>query len=268
MKTVLTPPKAFQSLLLNSNINLNMQQLFEKFATQLASEQNLVSYLKNKTNGRENGGYLNQSNLKIVSALLPNYRVKIIEKDLMDEKNKLFKVELINALQIAKIMKINDPSINQQVKDKTVVIDVNQNKTELYQHGVKYLKNTLAFLNQKPHTTSYEQQLSNLKHQLYLVKNNAKIAALKKINNNLAYTKNITQYLQTIKDLEALNFSRKDIHIFYLESMPYKSTPSSPNKLCIILLGFILGLIISIFYVLIRHSYHKFNDEKINSSTF
>lgn len=184
-----------------------------------------------------------------------NNKIDALKKrDLRDKQLRL--LELNNALKIAESLGITSYDAPQQVNNHGVVIDVNQNRTDLYLRGTTYLKKEIALTKIQKHSLSFEKSLSALQEQLFIAQNNKKILALKNRTDDKPYIKGIEKKLTTLKHMESLSFDLSKINCFKIEgSHIIEKSPFKPSKKIIVILGFIFGLMISSLFVIMQNGF-------------
>ena len=192
-----------------------------------------------------------QNNRSLAIANLSNEIEALTKRDFRDRQLRL--VELENALKIAQVLGVAHSNQTQEIKSLGVAIDINQKKSDLYLKGALYLEKEIDLTKAKPHTLDYEKRLSLLNEKLYILQNNKKISELKNRQDDKPYTKNIEKNLEELKRLKALSFDISGASSFAFGGMPQVETSAiKPEKRLIVIIGAIIGLMLSSFIVLIQ----------------
>ncbi|KTD04605.1 Wzz/FepE/Etk N-terminal domain-containing protein [Fluoribacter gormanii] len=245
-----TNQKALQKLIsaqreiIQSKITKLTEQIQIRIATVTANRGNEIKQL------------IDKQNLSI--AQLNNSIEALTKRDERDRQIRL--QELEQALQIAQLLGITYPNQVQKLKSQNIVVDVNQNHNDLYLKGTTYLKKEIALLKATPHTLDYNKKISALQEKLHLVQNDKKIIALRERKDDRPYTKNIEQLQAELKRLKTLSFDVNGVNLFAMDGQPLvDSKPIKPKKGLIIVLGLILGFLLSCMIVLFQDAMHKRN---------
>lgn len=182
--------------------------------------------------------------------------IALNEKDVRDRTTTL--QELNNALKIAEKLGITDYNASVNVKNHGLVIDVNSKKIDLYLRGTDYLKKAIELTKAQKHSLGYETSLSLLKEQLYIAENDKVIQALEKRIDDKPYIKDIEKKQIELMRLKSLSFDLSNTQIYNLIGLPIiDSTPITPSKKIITLLGLLFGFMISAALVLFQQAFSK-----------
>lgn len=230
----------------------NEKIITQRKITNLQDSLNQAEYSVATAQDNEIKRLTDQQKLKIAELNNQIHALKI--HDLREREVQL--QELTNALKIAKTLGINKYNEAQEVNNHGLVIDVNHNNTELYLRGSNYLQNQINIIKSQKHTLAYERKISKLEEQLYIAKNDANILALKNRTDNKPYIKNIDKKLTQLKHLKSLSFDLSQTRSYRIDGEPtIQTTPIKPSKNVIIVLGCIIGFMLSSLYVVVRNAF-------------
>ncbi len=237
-----TNHKVLQNLIMaqKSVIQRKITQLQEKTARDIAVAAAMrLHKIKRLTDKQE----LDIANLK-------NRMEALARRDLRDNQIRLFELE--NALKTAQALGIHHYDPSQKMSSQNVIINVRQSGSDLYLKGTEYLQKEIALIKANPHSVKYQKQISALQQKLFLVQNNREIIALKNRADDMPYAPNINAYKNKLKYFKTLSFDTTGVVCFNFEGEPQVDLNPKPKKQLIILLGSLLGLILSMLFVFFR----------------
>ena len=239
-----------------SLVNQQITQLNEKIT--LATQKEKID--------RENRIVRLKNDQKLAIAELTHRIKQLTEKDF--QQKKLLIAHLTEAYKLARATQ------NDSQKQRTLVladnsstnqnglqqhIDINLNQPDLYLKGPQYLQKAIEITKAQPHTTAYQQEVVALQHQLNSLKNDPKIAFITQRKNDQAYVADIGKDLTALSHLQHLNFDTRGVQTYNMDNDPEVGvTPFSPNKKLIVVMGTVLGFMLSIFLVVLLGPVREF----------
>lgn len=174
-------------------------------------------------------------------AIVNNQIERLKRVELMEKK--LLLKELNSALKVAEKLGIKN-LVPSNILIKGNSIETNE---ELPLRGTTYLKAQIAMIKDKPHSFSFEKNLSSLEDELISLKNNKQIESLKSRTTDVAYAPDIEEKLSKIKQLGSYSYNKSNIKSYKIVDQPVVQVVSGIKRhKLIILLGFFLGLLTSI----------------------
>ncbi|MFA6304090.1 MAG: hypothetical protein WC627_13295, partial [Legionella sp.] len=144
---------------------------------------------------------------------------------------------------------------------------VNSKKIDLYLRGTDYLKKAIELTKAQKHSLGYEIALSSLKEQLYIAENDKVILTLEKRMDDKPYIKDIEKKQIELLRLKSLSFDLSHTKIYSMIGLPIiDSTPITPPKRIITLVGLMFGFMLAAALVLLQQAFRtrKLMDSKYN----
>lgn len=172
-------------------------------------------------------------------------------------------VKLSEAYNIAEAMGIRKPTTieamaQQEGKAQTMVSVGASDKNVLALMGTEYLQHEIEGLHNRSSAISFIEQIPELKKQFLAQKTEAEIDAFKNLVADDAYIEELPGLMSRLAELKQLTFDFDTAQTFRFDKTAMMDGKAdSPNKVLIIVLGFVVSTMAAVFYVLIMNAYRK-----------
>ena len=158
-----------------------------------------------------------------------------------------------------KLKKISDSS----TKKYQIMTDISNKSSQLYTLGYEALEAEIDSLKKRTNDDPYIKELRSLEEQLKLLEHNRKAEQLKNRTNDAPFITELREKENSIAYLEAIKIAPESIKVAHLDQAAFPPEKKiKPKRKLIVIIGAILGFILSLFIVLILNIKQKYSLEK------
>ena len=175
------------------------------------------------------------------------------------------------ALDMAKSLDITYPTTMEALAQKslkgnvasTAITVVDKQVSSLYLNGSKYLTTLIETLENRKSDEAYLEEVNNLREKIHLIKNDHVLAELKKRKSDDPWIEDLPEKLAQIEALRSLSPDFTSLIAYSTdESAMITDVNIKPKRKLIVVIGFVLSLILSLFVVMILASMKSIKHER------